>query len=164
MSVNIIQRGTPLCRRWDFGWASAQKKSIPLRWLPLSGGAPEEPALATCSLHFACSCYSLLTCLDPCVGVRVCITRMLVPEAFMGCVSVHHSFIQLVWNIKAVQNHARNQGNAASGFKQTWIATRGTGRRIPVAGGCSVPTKRVRSGVIIWYHMFGIFWKCVYVH
>ena len=27
MSVNIIQRGTPRCRRLDFGWASAQKKT-----------------------------------------------------------------------------------------------------------------------------------------
>lgn len=93
-------------------------------------GPAEEPALATCSLHFTCSCYSLLTCLGPCAGVHVCIARMLVPEVFMGCLSLHHSFNQLVWNIKAIQNHARNQGNAASGFKQAWIATRGTGRRI----------------------------------
>ena len=28
MSVNIIQRGTPLCRRLDFGWASAPKKKL----------------------------------------------------------------------------------------------------------------------------------------
>ena len=151
MSVNIIQRGTPRCRRLDFGWASAQKKKKKLHTLALTSTVRRGPRrTCTCYMFTSLRLFMLFfTCLDPCVGVRVCITRMLVPEAFMGCLSVHHSFIQLVWNIKAVQNHARNQGNAASGFKQTWIATRGTGRRIPVAGGCSVPTKRDRSGVII---------------